>query len=68
MHLSGFVKSPVNKSWEVGGEQLDYFVIEGHTRRLFGRRPKRRSSVHTGTLSRYRDARSVARGGLAFKR
>ena len=25
-------------------------VIEGHTRRLFGRRPKRRSSVHTGTF------------------
>ena len=26
------------------------YVIEGHTRRLFGRRPKRRSSVHTGTF------------------
>ena len=25
-------------------------LIEGHTRRLFGRRPKRRSSVHTGTF------------------
>ena len=25
-------------------------IFEGHTRRLFGRRPKRRSSVHTGTF------------------